>query len=171
LNRNFEVNLPNRCWAGDITFIKSKEGWLYLAIVMDICSRKIVGWSMSNRINTELVNQAFLMAIWQRKPAKGLLWHTDQGSQYASHNHRELLNQHHVVQSMSRKGDCWDNAVSESFFGTLKRELIHNCNLKSMEEAKKIIFEYIEVFYNQIRIHSTNNYLSPNEYEELQNVA
>jgi len=114
------------------------------------------------------VNDALLMAIWKRKPAKGLLWHTDRGSQYASHSHRKILKQHGIEQSMSRKGDCWDNAVSESFFHTLKTELVHHCNFKTREEAKHQIFEYIEVFYNRIRIHSANDYLSPVDYENRQ---
>ena len=108
------------------------------------------------------------MAIWQRKPESGLVWHTDRGSQYASDSHRKILVQHHITQSMSRKGDCWDNAVAESFFHTLKTELTHSCKFKTREEAKHTIFEYIEVFYNRIRIHSANNYLSPVEYEEMQ---
>jgi len=171
LKRKFEIDRANQYWVGDITYIPTKEGWLYLAVVIDLCSRKIVGWSMSNRINSFLVNNALLMAIWKRKPAKGLMWHTDRGSQYASISHRAILQEHNIIQSMSRKGNCWDNAVSESFFGTIKTELTNNYNFKNREEAKKVIFEYIEIFYNQVRIHSANNYLSPDEYERVQNVA
>ena len=127
-----------------------------------------MGWSMGERMQARLVNDAFLMAIWKRKPAKGLIWHSDRGSQYASDSHRKILAEHKIIQSMRRKGDCWDNAVSESFFGTLKTELTHHHKFKTREEAKRVIFEYIEVFYNRIRIHSANNYLSPVEFEKLQ---
>jgi putative transposase len=136
--------------------------------VIDLFSRQVVGWSMGERMQARLVNDAFLMAIWKRKPAKGLIWHSDRGSQYASDSHRKILAEHKIIQSMRRKGDCWDNAVSESFFGTLKTELTHHHKFKTREEAKRVIFEYIEVFYNRIRIHSANNYLSPVEFEKLQ---
>jgi putative transposase len=116
LDREFKVNNPNQVYTGDITTIPTQEGWLYLAVVIDLYSRQIVGWSMAEHIRSKLVNDALRMAIWKRKPAKGLLWHTDRGSQYASDSHRELLKQHGICQSMSRKGNCWDNAVSESFF-------------------------------------------------------
>lgn len=168
LAREFNVLLPNQYWVGDITYIPTEEGWLYLATVIDLYSRKVVGWSMSNNMKAELVNNALLMALWQRKPPEGLVWHTDRGSQYASAGHREILKQHNIIQSMSRKGDCWDNAVAESFFHTLKTELTHQHKFKTREEAKHVIFEYIEVFYNRIRIHSANDYLSPVEYEALQ---
>jgi transposase InsO family protein len=168
LNQQFSVEAPNRCWVGDISYIPTNEGWLYLATVIDLYSRKIVGWSMASHMRAELVNNAILMAIWQRKPSKGLIWHSDQGSQYASNSHREILEQHHIIQSMSNKGNCFDNAVAESFFHTLKTELTHHCKFKTREEAKHEIFEYIEVFYNRIRIHSANDYLSPVEYEALQ---
>lgn len=141
------------------------EGWLYLATVIDLYSRKVVGWSMSSNIKVDLVNQALLMAIWQRKPPKGLVWHTDRGREYASDSNLKIINQHKLVQSMSRKGDCWDNDVAESFFSIIKTELIYQCKFKNREEAKHVIFEYIEVFYNRIRIHSVNNYLSPVDYE------
>ena len=171
LGRRFNIMQKNRYWVGDITFIPTEEGWLYLAVVIDLYSRQVVGWSVSNHMKAELVNEALRIAIWKRKPAKGLIWHTDRGSQYASDSHRCLLGDHHIIQSMSRKGDCWDNAVSESFFHTLKTELTHHCKFKSREEAKQAIFEYIEVFYNRIRIHSSNNYLSPVDYEEIQKIA
>jgi putative transposase len=171
LARQFHVARPNRYWVGDISYIPTHEGWLYLAVVIDLYSRNIVGWSMSSHMKAELVNKALLMAIWQRKPAKGLIWHTDRGSQYASDSHRKILQDHQVIQSMSRKGNCWDNAVSESFFHTLKTELTHQCKFKSRQEAKHAIFEYIEVFYNRIRIHSANNYLSPMEFEAIQQSA
>lgn len=168
LERQFNVHQPNNYWVGDITYVPTEEGWLYLATVIDLYSRKIIGWSMDGNMKAELVNNALLMAIWQRKPQAGLVWHTDRGSQYASDSHRNILAQHYITQSMSRKGDCWDNAVAESFFHTLKTELTNSCKFKTREEAKHTIFEYIEVFYNRIRIHSTNNYLSPVEYEEIQ---
>ena len=176
LQRQFNVSKPDQYWVGDITYIPTGKGWLYLATVIDLYSRKVVGWSMSNRMQASLVNDALLMAIWQRKPAKGLIWHTDQGSQYASQSHRDILKEHHIIQSMSRKGDCWDNAVAESFFHTLKTELTHHHKFKNREEAKHVIFEYIEVFYNRIRIHSANDYASPVDFEkatfeEIQNVA
>ena len=167
LNRQFAPSQPNRFYAGDITYIPTNEGWLYLAVVIDLYSRKIVGWSMANDMKTKLVNDALLMALWQRKPLRGLIWHTDRGSQYASHSHRAILQQHGIKQSMSRKGNCWDNSVSESFFHTLKTELIHHQKFKTREEAKAAIFEYIEVFYNRVRMHSANDYMSPIEYEKL----
>lgn len=168
LKRQFAVVEPDRYWTGDITYIPTDEGWLYLAVVIDLFSRQIVGWSMSGRMKAELVNDALLMAVWKRKPAKRLIWHTDRGSQYASESHRKTCEQHQIIQSMSRKGDCWDNAVSESFFHTLKTELTHHHRFKTREEAKQAIFEYIEVFYNRVRIHSTNGYLSPVEFETAQ---
>ncbi len=171
LQRQFNVSKPDKYWVGDITYIPTNKGWLYLASVIDLYSRQVVGWSMSNRMQASLVNDALLMAIWKRKPAKGLIWHTDRGSQYASYSHRKVLKDHHIIQSMSRKGDCWDNAVAESFFHTLKTELTHHHKFKDREEAKHVIFEYIEVFYNRIRIHSANNYMSPVEFEKIQNVA
>jgi transposase InsO family protein len=171
LNRNFKVDEPNQVWVGDITYIWTDMGWLYLATVIDLFSRKVVGWSMSNRMKTSLVNDAMLMAIWQRKPPKGLIWHTDRGSQYASKEHRALLKQHHIQQSMSRKGDCWDNAVAESFFHTLKTELVFHERYKTREQAHASIFEYIEVFYNRKRRHSANNLMSPANFETFRKVA
>jgi len=171
LNREFKVDRPNCYYVGDITYIWTNEGWLYLATVIDLYSRMIVGWSMADNMKADLVNKALLMAIWRRKPGRGLIWHTDRGSQYASTSHLEILKQHHITQSMSRKGNCWDNAVAESFFHTLKTELVYQNNFKTREEAKDAIFEYIEVFYNRIRAHSTNNYLSPVEYENIQKIA
>ena len=168
LKRQFHVAAPNRYWVGDITYIPTKGGWLYLATVIDLYSRQIVGWSMADHMKADLVNDALLMAIWQRKPAKGLIWHTDRGVQYASDSHRKILKDHGIIQSMSRKGNCWDNAVSESFFHTLKTELTHHHHFKNKQEAKNVIFEYIEVFYNRTRIHSANNYLAPVEFEKLQ---
>lgn len=169
LDRNFNPEKPNQVYAGDITYIDTEEGWLYLAVVIDLFSRQIVGWAMDKHMKAELVNSALLKAIWKRKPACGLVWHTDRGSQYASDSHRAIIKEHGIVQSMSRKGNCWDNAVSESFFHTLKTELIYHIKFKTREEAKQAIFEYIEVFYNRVRMHSANDYLSPVEYEQAQN--
>ena len=169
LNREFSAQKANQCYVGDITYIATNEGWLYLAVVIDLYSRKVVGWAMDDNMKTKLVNDALLMAIWQRKPPTGLIWHTDRGSQYASDSHRFILQQHRIVQSMSRKGNCWDNAVSESFFHTLKTELIFQKRFETRQEAKTAIFEYIEVFYNKTRIHSANNYLSPTDFEKLAN--
>ena len=165
LERNFVASRPNQKYVGDITYIWTQEGWLYLATVIDLFSRRIVGWSMSSRMKATLVNDALLMALWTRKPGRGLIWHTDRGSQYAATSHRKILADHGIFQSMSRKGDCWDNSVAESFFHTLKTELTHHINFKTREEAKKAIFEYIEVFYNRKRMHSANDYFSPEEYE------
>jgi putative transposase len=165
LDRQFTVQQPNQAYVGDITYIPTLEGWLYLAVVIDLYSRQVVGWSMAEHMRTQLVNDALLMAIWKRKPDKKLIWHTDRGSQYASDSHRALLQDHGIIQSMSRKGNCWDNAVSESFFHTLKTELVHHQRYQTRVEAKQDIFEYIEVFYNRERIHSANNYLSPVDYE------
>ena len=165
LKREFTVSQADRYYVGDITYVYTEEGWLYLAVVIDLFSRKIVGWAMDSRMKASLVNDALLMALWIRKPGKGLIWHTDRGSQYAADSHRKILTEHHVIQSMSRKGNCWDNAVSESFFHTLKTELIHHEQFKTRSSAKQAIFEYIEVFYNRERLHSTNGYLSPVDYE------
>lgn len=165
LNRDFTASRPDQKYVGDITYIWTEEGWLYLAVVIDLFSRRVVGWSMDAQMKASLVNDALLMAIWTRKPARGLLWHTDQGSQYASESHRNLLADHGIIQSMSRKGNCWDNAISESFFHTLKTELTHHLKFTSWEEAKKTIFEYIEVFYNRKRLHSANDYMAPAAFE------
>lgn len=165
LEREFRVVAPDRYWVGDITYIPTKAGWLYLATVIDLYSRQVVGWSMANHMKASLVNDALTMALWKRKPKKGLIWHSDRGSQYASDSHRAILKDHGIIQSMSRKGDCWDNAVAESFFHTLKTELTNHYEFNNQTEAKNVIFEYIEVFYNRIRIHSANDYLAPVEFE------
>jgi putative transposase len=170
LDREFNVGQPDQVYAGDITYIHTQEGWLYLAVVIDLYSRQVVGWSMAEHMRAKLVNDALLMALWKRKPAKGLLWHSDRGSQYASDSHRALIKEFGIRQSMSRKGNCWDNAVSESFFHTLKTELIHHEIYQTRSAAKQAVFEYIEVFYNRERLHSANGYLSPVDYE-LQQIA
>lgn len=167
LGRNFNAEQPNEKWVGDITYIDTDEGWLYLATVIDLFSRRVVGWAMQSHMKASLVNNSLLMALWQRKPNSGLIWHTDRGSQYASKSHRNILKDHNITQSMSGKGNCWDNAVAESFFHTLKTELTHHIKFKTREEAKTAIFEYIEIFYNRKRLHSSNDYQAPVEYETL----
>ena len=166
VNRDFYSSSTDKVYVGDITYIPTKEGWLYLAVVIDIYSRKVVGWSMRYSLHTSLVNDALLMAIKRRNPNKGLIYHTDRGSQYASYEHKNLLEKYGIIQSMSKKGDCWDNAVAESFFHSLKTELIHHENFLTRKQANEKIFEYIEIFYNRQRLHSSNNYLSPSEFED-----
>lgn len=167
LNREFNAQAPNLKYVGDITYIPTREGWLYLATVIDLFSRRVVGWSINTHMRTTLVNDALMMAIKHRAPESGLLWHTDRGTQYASKEHRALLEKQGITQSMSRKGNCWDNAVAESFFATLKLEYRANPGLPTQKEAKEQIFEYIEVFYNRQRLHSANGNMSPFEYEKL----
>jgi putative transposase len=171
LDRQFWADQPNQIWLADITYVPTREGWLYLATVLDLHSRKIVGWAMSNRMTRQLAIDAILMAIWKRKPPKGHLPHSDRGSQYCSKDYQKLLKTHGLRSSMSRKGNCWDNAPRESFFHTLKTELIHHRNYRSRQEAKSNIFNYIELFYNPKRRHSSLGYLSPAEYERNVNVA
>ena len=167
LDRQFVVDAPNRVWATDITYIPTEEGWLYVASVMDLYSRMVVGWSMGERMTRELAMDALRMAIRQRKPAAGLLHHSDRGSQYASDDYQNLLRQHGMICSMSSKGDCWDNAVMESFFGSMKTECTHHRRYHSRSEAKRDIFHYTEIFYNHQRLHSTLGYRSPVEFELL----
>jgi len=161
LNRDFYATNPNEKWVGDITYISTSEGWLYLATVIDLYSRRVVGWSMDD------VNDALKMAIEHRNPQAGLLWHTDRGSQYASYSHKDLLLKNNITQSMSRKGNCWDNAVAESFFKSLKNELIYQRYFYTKKQAKNEIFEYIEFYYNRIRSHSYLGNLSPARFEEI----
>lgn len=171
LKREFKVNTQDTVYVGDITYIPTREGWLYLATVIDLFSRAVVGWAMDSRMKTDLVNDAMLMGVWSRKPAKGLIFHSDRGSQYASDSFRSILKLHGIKASMSKKGDCWDNAVAESFFHTLKIELIHHCDFQTREEARAAIFEYIEVFYNRQRLHSSNGYEAPLVFEQAQEIA
>jgi len=175
LDRGFDVNEPNTVYVQDITYIWTQEGWLYLAVVIDLFSRKVVGWSMGSRMKAQLVCDALSMAIWQRKPKAGLVVHSDRGSQYASKIYRKLLKQHKFVGSMSRLGNCWDNAVAESFFGSLKQENVQWRSYQTRYEAQQDILEYISMFYNAKRLHSYLDYKSPNQFEqeitELRNVA
>ena len=167
LARNFEVDGPNQVWVADISYVWTWEGWLYLAVILDLFSRRAVGWSMANHLRAELVLEALHMALGQRLPQGDLLHHSDRGSQYASSAYRKVLQTHGITCSMSRKGDCWDNAVMESFFGTLKTELIHRYPWPSRRETRSAIHEYLAVFYNSQRRHSYLGYLSPVEFEKL----
>ena len=164
LQRQFRVRRPNEVWVGDITYIDTQEGWLYLSTWIDLHSRKVVGWSMSERMTAELVVSAFEMAQQRNGGAAPRLVHSDRGSQYASEDFRKRLKK--CEQSMSRKANCWDNAVAESFFGALKSELIHRHTFKTRKEAEMSVFDYIEIFYNRTRLHSTLGYVSPCEFEE-----
>ena len=166
LARNFTAERPNEKWVSDITYIPTGEGWLYLAGVMDLHSRKIVGWAMDKRMTSDLVCNAFKMAVTHRQPGFGLLHHSDRGSQYASQPYQDLLKQYQCQISMSRKGNCWDNAPMESFFATLKNELVHHEAYQTRDHAKSHIFAYIESFYNRVRLHSTLDYKSPQQFED-----
>lgn len=164
LGRDFSTIASNKAWVSDITYIPTDEGWLYLAGVLDLYNREAVGWSMGNRIDRKLVIDALDMAIGRRKPDPGLVAHSDRGSQYASFDYQKELEKYGLICSMSGKGDPWDNAVMESFFGTLKTELIYHRRYKTRDEARREIFEYIEIFYNRVRLHSTLGYLSPVQF-------
>ncbi len=165
LNREFRPQGPNQAWAGDITYVRTDEGWLYLAVVLDLYSRRIVGWSMQARIGQDLVMAALSMALWQRQPRPGLLHHSDRGSQYTSEAFQRLLVDHGIQCSMSGQGNCFDNACVESFFATLKRERVYRRRYRSRAEARADLFDYIEVFYNRQRRHSLLGQRSPAEYE------
>lgn len=165
LDRQFQSSAPDHKWVADITYVPTDEGWLYLAGVLDCFSRKIVGWSMADHMETSLVSDALRMALVHRGPPKGLLHHSDRGVQYASEDYQHLLNSHGLTASMSGKGDCWDNAMMESFWATFKTELIHQSSYATREQAKAAIFEYIEVFYNRKRLHSSLGYVSPESFE------
>ena len=165
LNQKFEAKDPNKVWTGDITYIWTKKGWLYLAIVLDLYSRRVVGWHIDNYMTKELVIKALKKAVVSRKLNPNIIFHSDQGIQYASNEFRSVLSNEGIEQSMSRKGNCYDNAVSESFFHTLKTELVYFEKYDSREDAKLSIFEYIEVYYNRNRIHSSIGYKSPAQFE------
>ena len=166
LDRNFIVDAPNKVWVSDITYVWTDQGWLYLSVFIDLFGKKVVGWSMNTRINRKLVIDAFDMAFANRYPMPGLIIHSDRGSQYASDDFKNKIKKLGFVQSMSKKGYPWDNAVAESFFGTFKTELIYNRKHRTIAEARRDIFEYIEVFYNRQRLHSSLNYMSPEEFEK-----
>jgi putative transposase len=167
LDRQFNPSQANEVWLADITYIPTREGWLYLAAVEDLFSRRVVGWSMDDRMESRLVVDALEMAVQRRLPDEGLLAHSDRGSQYASEHYQLLLARHGITCSMSRRADCWDNAPMESFFASLKKELIHDADFATRAEARAAIFEYIEVFYNGQRRHSSLGYVSPAEYEQF----
>jgi len=167
LDRNFTADSPNQKWVADITYIPTKMGWLYLAVVMDLFSRKIVGWSMSDTIDSVLVQSAMKIALADRKPSDGLIHHSDRGVQYASGDFQDLLKDNKATCSMSRKGNCWDNACVESFFGSLKNEWVRGKIYETFDDAKKDIFNYIEMFYNRKRRHESLGYVSPMVYEEM----
>ena len=168
LNQDFQATKANEKWVTDITYIHTKEGWLYLAVVLDLFSRKVIGWSMDAHMERWLVINALKMALRSRHPLKGLLHHSDRGSQYASNDYQQVLNDNNICCSMSRKGNCYDNAVMESFFATLKQELVYKRIYENRKEAKQDIFEYIQVWYNRKRSHSSLGYLSPEEFEHKQ---
>jgi transposase InsO family protein len=165
LDREFRQAAPDQAWAADITYIPTQEGWLYLAAVIDLCSRKIVGWATADHLRADLTSQALGMALLHRQPPPGLLHHSDRGVQYACDDYQDLLQRHGLQCSMSRTGNCYDNAVMESFFGTLKTELVYHENYPTRAAAHQSLFEYIEVFYNRQRRHSTLGYVSPAEFE------
>lgn len=165
LQRQFRTQMTNQAWVSDTTFIRTRQGWMYLAVVLDLFSRQVVGWSMSDRNDTKLVADALMMAIWRRGDLQEVIVHSDQGSTYASGSYQQLLKENGMRCSMSRKGECHDNAVAESFFGTLKTELVDDADYRTRQEARQSLFEYIEVFYNRQRRHSYLGYLSPVDYE------
>ena len=165
LARDFSTTEPNQKWVGDITYIWTDQGWMYLAVIIDLFSRTVVGWAMSKNIDRHLVCSALSMALWRRKFPKGVIMHTDRGSQYCSAQYQKMLEQYGLICSMSRKGNCWDNAVAESFFKTLKAELVYLTSYKTRSEAKSSIFAYIETYYNRIRLHSSLDYSTPLEVE------
>lgn len=165
LQREFTVDAPNRVWVTDITYIRTHEGWLYLAVVLDLFSRQVVGWSMQPRIDGELVLDALVMALWRRRPSNEVLVHSDQGSQFTGYDWLDFLRAHGLKASMSRRGNCHDNAVAESFFQLLKRERIRRRTYTSRQQARQDVFDYIEMFYNPKRRHGNNNRISPVEFE------
>ena len=165
LDRNFSPEAPNQVYAGDITYIWTAEGWLYLAVVIDLFSRSVVGWAMNKQMTRQLVMNALTMAVQRRRPPSGVVFHSDRGSQYASGDFQKLLTKHGMRCSMSRKGNCWDNAPVESFFGSLKQELVFHQKYPTRFHARQSLFEYIERFYNRRRLHSTLGYKSPADYE------
>ena len=165
LDQHFTSELPNQIWCCDITYIPTDEGWMYLAAVLDLCSRKIVGWAMTEHLRAELAAQALAMALVRRKPQAGLLHHSDRGVRYACYDYQALLTENDMTCSMSRRGNCYDNAAMESFFGSLKTELVHHEHYATREQARRSVFEYIEVFYNRKRRHSALGYISHEAFE------
>ncbi len=166
LNRQFAVAAPDRVWAGDITYIPTRSGWCYLAVMLDLHSRMVVGWALANHMRTELIESALVAALGAREPSAELLHHSDRGSQYASCAYRAILEEHSIEVSMSRRGDCYDNAVVESFFGTLKQELVHHARWTHLVDARIALHDYLEVFYNRQRLHSSLGYRTPSEVDQ-----
>jgi putative transposase len=171
LNQNFKVDTPDHTWVGDITYIPTNEGWLYLAVLLDLFNREVVGWSTSSRLTRQLAIDALLMALGRRNPGINMMHHSDQGSQYASTDYQKILKDHDITCSMSRRGNCYDNAVAERFFGRLKSECINHNRYLRRSEATQSIFYYIEIFYNRKRRHSSINYVTPQEYETFRLAA
>ena len=171
LKRDFTAAEPNTVWVSDITYIATERGWLYLAVFLDLYSRMVVGWALSRSLSSQMVRMALQRAIRRRRPEVGLIIHSDRGVQYACKDFRQMLNKHDFVQSMSRKGNCWDNAVAESFFSIIKSELIHHERFKDRKDALPVLFEYIEVYYNRKRKHSTLGYQTPIQIEEPVNTT
>jgi putative transposase len=169
LDRDFAAPAPDRKWAADITYIATGQGWLYLAAVIDLCSRRVVGWAMADHLRAELCTEALDMALKRRRPGRGLVHHSDRGVQYACGDYRGLLRSQGIRCSMSRRGDCYDNAVAESFFKTLKVELVYHEHYATREQARRSVFEYVEVFYNRRRLHSSLGYVSPEQFEAAMN--
>jgi len=167
LQRNFKVAKPDDAWVSDTTFIPTREGWLFLAVVLELFSRQVIGWAMSKSNNAELVQDALTMAIWRRGKVGGVIVHSDQGSTYASGDYQQQLAHCDLICSMARKGECLDNAVAESFFGSLKNELVHHEDYRTRQQARQSIFEYIEAFYNRQRRHATLDYMTPAEFEAM----
>jgi len=165
LKRQFQTELPDQAWVSDTTFIPTRQGWVFLAVILDLYSRQVIGWSMGNHNNTQLVSEALTMAIWRRGRAKDVIVHSDRGATYASSDCQKLLKRHQLLCSMSRKGECLDNAVAESFFSSLKTELVDHEDYSTREKARQSLFEYIEIFYNRRRRHSYLGYISPVEFE------
>jgi transposase InsO family protein len=171
LSQQFLAPRPNRIWVGDMTFIRTRAGFLYLAVLLDLYARRVVGWGMHDRPNLEVTLRALDMALAHRRPAPGLVHHTDQAPLYSAYEYREKMRDHGLVPSMSGRGNCYDNAVAESFFSNLKNELVHHCDFHTREAARAAIFDYIEVFYNRTRRHQTLGYLSPAQFERQAKVA
>lgn len=171
LQRDFTTDGPDKVWVSDITYIATERGWLYLTVFVDLFSRMVVGWALSSSLSAEMVLAALFRGIRNRRPGAGLIIHSDRGVQYVCKDFRQALESHQFVQSMSRKGDCWDNAVAESFFGIVKSELIHHQRFKGPQDTLKALFEYIEVYYNRKRKHSTLGYQTPAQYEQTMKSA
>jgi len=171
LERNFTVDAPNTAWVTDITYVRTSEGWLYLAVVLDLYSRMVVGWSMKTSLEREIVLDALLMAVWRRRPKQPVTVHSDQGSQYGSDDWTGFCSAHRLLPSMSRRGNCWDNAVAESFFSSLKKERVRQRIYPTRDEARADLFDYIEVFYNRTRRHSHLGQVSPHEFEKASNAS